>query len=538
MKLSREGIKNAEAWQKAGISVPGFDVEAMIKKTVDKPEWVHFGAGNIFRGFMAACHQELLEAGGAETGIIAVETFDEEIIDDIYGRYDNLTLNVLAGADGSLAMKVIASVAEAIAGNPSRTEEWNRLVWIFRQPSLKLVTFTITEKGYGIYDSTGHFLKIIDSDIEKGLENPAHAMSRLTALMYERYLAGGYPVALVSTDNCARNGEKLCSAVLTIAEAWYEKAFVDEGFILYLKDGKSVSFPWSMIDKITPRPSEEIRKAIEARGVEGMDRIVTGKNTYIAPFVNAEVSQYLFIEDDFPNGRFPLEKATGIWLTDRETVNKIERMKVTACLNPLHTAIAIAGWLLGHTMVVEAMKDREVSRLVERIGYVEGLPVVVNPGVISPREFLGEVFHNRFRNPYIPDTTMRIATDTSQKVGIRFGETIKSYAENEKLDTQNLIGISLTIAAWCRYLLAVDDAGKPMNLSPDPMLEDLKACLSGIRLGDPGSMGGSLKPILSNKNIFGSDLYEAGLGEKIEGYFREMIAGNGAVRRTLEKYLR
>ncbi|EGD47023.1 Mannitol dehydrogenase domain [Ruminiclostridium papyrosolvens DSM 2782] len=534
MKLSRESLKNTVAWQKSGIEIPKFDVDAMLKKTASFPEWVHFGAGNIFRGFMSACHQELLEAGTAETGIIAVETFDEEIIDNVYRKYDMLTLNVLADADGSLDMKVIASIGEAIVGNPSRTEEWNRLVWVFQQPSLKMVTFTITEKGYAVRDSARNFLGVIQSDIENGLEAPIHVMSRLVALMHKRYLAGKYPVALVSTDNCAKNGEKLCAAVLTIAEAWLAKGYVEEGFVAYLKDGKTVSFPWSMIDRITPRPSEDIQKAIEAKGVENMGVVVTSKNTYIAPFVNSEVSQYLFIEDDFPNGRFPLEKAKGIWLTDRVTVNKIETMKVTTCLNPLHTAIAIVGWLLGYTMVFEAVKDKDISRLVERIGYVEGLPVVVDPEIISPKEFLDEVFYKRFTNPYIPDTTMRIATDTSQKVGIRFGETIKSYVENETLKIEKLTGISLAIAAWCRYLLAVDDVGKSMNLSPDPMLEELQAKLGGATLGGPIP---SLSSILSNVNIFGSDLYAIGMGERIQNMFGEMLTGPGAVRATLKKYL-
>ena len=139
-------------------------------------------------------------------------------------------------------------------------------------------------------------------------------------------------------------------------------------------------------------------------------------------------------------------------------------------------------------------------------------------------------------SPFMPDAPQRIATDTSQKVGIRFGETIKSYvAEGRDLNT--LISIPLAIAGWLRYLLAVDDAGAPMEVSADPMKDELQALLRGIELGKPETVGGKLRPILANKVIFGSDLCEIGLADRIEGMFAELIAGPGAVRATLRKYL-
>ena len=223
-----------------------------------------------------------------------------------------------------------------------------------------------------------------------------------------------------------------------------------------------------MIDKITPRPAKMVEDVLTSAGVEDMVPIVTGKNTFIAPFVNAEKPQYLVVEDNFPNGRPPLEKA-GVYMTDRDTVNNTEKMKVTTCLNPLHTALAVYGCLLGYDTIAAEMRDPELKALVERIGYNEGIPVVVDPRIINPMDFIHEVIDKRLPNPFIPDTPQRIATDTSQKVAIRFGETIKSYIARPDLDVANLTYIPLAIAGWLRYLLGVDDQGEAMVCSSDPM---------------------------------------------------------------------
>lgn len=95
----------------------------------------------------------------------------------------------------------------------------------------------------------------------------------------------------------------------------------------------------------------------------------------------------------------------------------------------------------------------------------------------------------------------------------------------------------MAIAGWCRYLLGIDDNGESFELSPDPMADELKKHLSGIKIGDILSYTGQLKNLLSNANIFGINLYEAGIGDKIEEMFVEEIAGKGAVRNTIKKYL-
>ncbi len=537
MKLTGKGIKERSLWEKAGILLPGYEVEAVSERARKEPEWVHIGIGNIFRVFIGGIADGLLEEGIWDRGITCVETFDYDIIDAIYKPYDNLGLNVILHSDGTREYKVLGAFAEAVKAKASEPAQWNRLKEIFISPSLQMVSFTITEKGYALHRADGTWLLDVQSDIEHGPDKATGAMAVVAAMLYKRYQAGKYPLALVSMDNCSQNGFKLRQSVQTVAEEWRKAGFVDDGFIEYLWDEEIVAFPWTMIDKITPRPSEEIAADLEQLGIEAMQPVITEKKTYIAPFVNAEKPQYLVIEDHFPNGRPALERGFGVYLTDRNTVNLAERMKVTACLNPVHSATGPLGVVLGYELFAPMLNTNpDMMRMAHMVAYDEGLPVAPNPGILSPQEFVDELFRDRFQNEYLGDTNLRLAVDVSQMVGIRFGETIKAYTRNYG-DASRLTAIPLGIAGWLRYMLAVDDEGRSYELAPDPMAEELREQLKGIELGRPETLRNQLKPILSNERLFFVDLYQAGLGEKIETMFREMIAGAGAVKATVHRYL-
>ena len=533
MHLLDSELKNKEQWEKAEISLPQFDRQAMKEETKKNPQWVHFGAGNIFRAFPAALQQKLLNEGIEKTGIIVAEGYDYEIIKKAYRPQDDLSLLVTLKANGTIEKTVIGSLAESLTVDRHDAADWNRLKEIFASNTLQMVSFTITEKGYSITSPDGAFRADVKADFEAGPENADSYIGKLAALCYWRYTQGAAPLALVSMDNCSHNGEKLQASVMTVAKAWLEKGFVGQDFIDYLSDETKITFPWSMIDKITPRPHKIVEESLEKDGIEGMTPIVTSKNTFIAAFVNAERPQYLVVEDKFPNGRPALEKA-GVYMTDRETVNKTERMKVTTCLNPLHTAMSVYGCMLGYDLICAEMKDEDIVALIKRLGYVEGLPVVVDPKILNPKAFIDEVIEQRLPNPFMPDTPQRIATDTSQKVGIRFGETIKSYVA-EGRDLNSLVSIPLAIAGWLRYLLAIDDNGNAFEVSADPLKDELQAKLSGIEFGKPETVTDQLDGILSNASIFGSDLTKTVLADKVKAYFKAEIAGAGAVRKTLHE---
>ena len=535
MKLTLEGLKDRQSWEKAGITLPSYDAAAVAEATRRDPVWVHMGIGNIFRIFIGGIADQLLEEGLMDRGITCVETFDYDVVDKIYDPFDNLALSVTLHGDGTTDRKVLGSLTEAIKAQSSDEGKWERMKEIFQNPGLQLVSFTITEKGYALRNAEGAYFSFVESDIENGPDKAVSAMAVVTAMLLERYKNGKAPLALVSMDNCSKNGSRLRGSVLEMAEEWKKRGFVEEDFIAYVSDETKVSFPWTMIDKITPRPSEKIAEELEAAGVENMQPVITSKKTYIAPFINAEGPQYLVVEDSFPNGRPALEKA-GVYVTDRDTVNKSERMKVTVCLNPIHTALGPYGCMLGYELFADEMKDPDMLELARQVGYVEGMAVVPDPVILSPKAFLDELMEERFPNPYLGDTTQRLAVDVSQGIGIRFGETIKSYMEKYG-DAKMLKAIPVAIAGWVRYLLALDDEGKSIELAPDPMVPELREQMSTIVYGEPESLKDQLKGILSNEVIFGVNLYEAGIGEKIEQIIREEIAGPGSIRKTVQKYL-
>ena len=513
MKLNLKSLENKAVWLEKGYKLPEFDIEKVTKATHENPEWIHFGAGNIFRAFLGGVAQRLLNAGEMNTGIVVFEGFDPEIVEKAYRPFDNLCVNVTLVSTGSVKKEVLASVVESLTINDDA-----RAIEIFENPSLKMASFTITEKGY-----TPAFAR---RDADGKPEDAKGLMGYLTKLVYKRYLKNAQPIALVSMDNCSHNGEKLETVVKMVADTWHKNGHVDAGFIDYLNT--KVTFPWTMIDKITPRPDANVMKVLADDGFEDGGLIGTSKNTFTSAFVNAEEKEYLVIEDRFPNGKLPLDKA-GVYYATRETVERVERMKVTTCLNPLHTCLAVFGCLLNFETIWQEMNDEDLKALVNRIGYVEGMPVVTDPGIMSPRTFLSEVLTVRLPNCFLPDTPQRIATDTSQKLSIRFGETIKAYLE-KGMDVSNLKGIALVEAGWLRYLMGVDDNGSEMAISPDPRLDEMKSRLAGVSFGHNENAEKALTPILEDESIFGVSLVKAGLADSVIEHFKRMNAAPGAVR--------
>ena len=537
MELTLKSLHDdRDAFLAAGYHLPEFDYDTVHKNTIEHPHWIHFGAGNIFRAFQANVAPNLLNSGILDTGLIAAEGYDYEIIEKSYHPHDNLSILATLKADNTVEKTIVGSIMESLILDSKNEAEYARLREIFKNPSLQMASFTITEKGYATANAKGEFFPAVAADFEKGPEAPESYLGKVVSLLYTRYTHGALPIAMVSMDNCSHNGDKLYAAVNAFAKAWTDNGLVEAGFLGYVNDQTKVTFPWSMIDKITPRPDAKVEAMLAEDHIGGLDAVVTSKNTYIAPFVNAEECEYLVIEDAFPNGKPALDKG-GIIFTDRATVDKVEKMKVCTCLNPLHTALAIYGCLLGYTLISEEMKNPLLKNMVEVIGYKEGLPVVVNPGILDPKKFIDEVVNVRIPNPFLPDSPQRIATDTSQKLSIRFGETIKAYEASPDLHTEDLKLIPLVYAGWLRYLMGIDDEGREFTPSSDPLLEEARQYVADYELSFSPKDLSKLDALLANEKIFGVNLHAIGMDTLVKQYFAELSSGVGAVAATLKKYV-
>lgn len=529
MKLTKDSLKHNVSWK--GYRLPQYDIETVRKNTHENPTWLHFGAGSLFRAFPAVIAQRLLTAGLTKSGIICCEAYDEELIDRCYRACDHLSVVVTLYSNGSINKEVVASVTESL----KMSQDLDRLAEVFAAPSLQMVSLTITEKGYVMRDDEYNFLPEIAADFARGPGECESFFGKLATLCLNRHRAGGSPIALVSLDNCQNNGERLRYSMRDIADGWKQNGFLSEEEYSYLTC--QISYPLSMIDKITPHPDERITRALEADGLEGVRAFTTAKGTCAATFVNTERPQYLLIENAFPNGHPPLEQTPGVIITSRAIVEKSARMKACTCMNPMDTALGLYGCMLGYTSISSEMKDPELVALITRMSEREAMPMVADPGVIDPFEFLHEVLAQRYPNPYLPDTPQRTAEDTSLKLPIRFGVTLYAYYNSSipMHRASRLLYIPLVLAGWLRYLVGVDDKGEPFTLSAEPNLADIRALMGPVKLGEQISEQ-QLYPLLSSRLYFGHNLFEIGVGETVVKLFNELNAGPHAIRATLKKY--
>ncbi len=267
LALTLKGTEPRSLWDDAGIALPAYDVRQSAEKARRAPRWVHFGVGNIFRVFIAGIADALLRAGTLDRGVTCVETYDAEIVRRVYDPFDNLILSVILNRDGTKELRVLGSAAEAVVADFRDEASLRRMKEIFTSRELQIVSFTVTEKGYAVRDPDGAYLAQVARDIENGPERAVSVPAIVAAMLLARFSAGRLPVALVSMDNCARNGDHLRDAVLAVAREWQKHGFVGDDFLAYLSDPSATAFPCTMIDKITPRPAQAVADALTALGV-------------------------------------------------------------------------------------------------------------------------------------------------------------------------------------------------------------------------------------------------------------------------------
>jgi len=460
-------------------NLPKFEISTMVKRTKESPPWLHVGTCDTSRMLLANVGQNLLDAGHTAKGIIMYEAVDETIMPSVFTPHDNLTISATMNTDGKINKQVTASIADVFACNT------DALCKMVAKPGLQMISFSA--------------INCNSSTVCASPQEAKTAVEQITAGLLARFNAGGNPLALVALG-CATALE---GSIVKIAQAWQESGNVPPQFIDYVK---SMTYPWVMVDKTIPPASDRVANLLTADGLANI--------TNVSPtlFVNAEAFEYIAIEDKFPNRRPPLEKA-GVLMTNRETVRKMLLLQDYAML--LNTAASVIGVLLKIPTVAECMKDERIVKLLHQLKD-EILPVAPTLSIIDPKEYLDEFLTQRLPNPYVPINPIDMDV-------FPFASVLRERAKRG-FSADSLEGIPLYAALWLRSHMAIDDRGLPLELhtSPSPACV---AAVANLKLGEKTD----ISTILSNSDVFGLDLYSAGLGEKVDTLFREISTSKDAI---------
>lgn len=430
---------------------------------------VHLGPGAFFRAFNAVYTADAMARDGGDWGICAVSLRSPEARDQLDpqgGVYTAVSL----GPDGP-APRVISSVSEVLVAPENPAAVLARMT----APTTKIVSLTITEKGYCHNPATGR-LRLDHPDIVHDLENPAHPRSApgfLVEALDRRRRAGTAPFTVLSCDNLPSNGHLARGVVLGFAEARDPK----------LADwiAGQVKFPATMVDRITP-----------ATTPEDIERLAALAGYHDPACVWHEPFRQWVIEDDFTDNACPGWDAGGAQFV--RDVSAFETMKLR-CLNGTHSALAYLGYLAGHETVSDAIADPSFAALCQKLWRDEILPTVPQPEGEDLPAYTGALLA-RYQNPSIRHRTWQIAMDGSQKLPQRI---LGPVAENLAAD-RPVPGLALVVAAWMRYVGGVDEAGQPIDVR-DPLAGHLRAVSDGV--DDPAA---KVAALLAVDQIFDADL--------------------------------
>lgn len=403
---------------------------------------VHLGFGAFHRAHQAVMTDDALARDGGDWRIIGVSLRSTDVAGKVNTQNGLYTL-IEKGPSGQNA-RVIGAVDHVIAVDPVAT--LNAL----KDPNIRVVTLTVTEKGYGIDPASGA-PDVSNAAVAADLmtpENPQGVLGLLTAAIDARRIAGHPTFTVLSCDNLPQNGDLLRTGVIEYARLSGRDDLAD--WI-----AKSVAFPCSMVDRITPAATQSTRDdACAATGCDDQAAIET------EPF-----SQWV-IEDDFTSGRPGWEAGGALFVPD---VTPYETMKLTM-LNGSHSLLAYSGFLLGCRYVRDVMQDPDLSWLVGQHlkAAAAGLPPLDS---INFNMYANDL-QQRFANPAIAHETFQIAADGTQKLPQRIFQPAVAALQTGR-DTAPF---AFATAMWMRFCLCARDDGMTYELH-DPRAAELTAVL-------------------------------------------------------------
>ncbi|MBL0935121.1 MAG: mannitol dehydrogenase family protein [Rhizobiaceae bacterium] len=405
---------------------------------------VHLGLGAFHRAHQAVATDDALEAQGGDWRICAVSLRSTALAEALSPQNGLYTL-IERGVDGTRA-RVIGALSQAIANDPAAT------LAALCDPAIKIVTLTVTEKGYGIDRASGAHdpaHPAVAADL-KSPQAPSGVLGLLTAALGARRKAGAAPFTVLCCDNLPENGGLLRGGVIGFARA------VDPDLADFI--AAEVAFPSSMVDRITPAATDRaLADAADATGC-----------TDLAAVETEAFSQWV-IEDRFPQGRPAWEAGGAIFVAD---VTPFKRAKLTM-LNGTHSMLAYAGFLSGREFVRDVMEDRDLSALVRRHLNAAAAVLPALPE-LELRDYAAAL-EARFRNPSIDHATYQIAMDGTEKLPQRiFAPARAALAAGRPIRP-----FAFATAAWMRYALGTSDAGARYALR-DPREAEIRTRLDGL----------------------------------------------------------
>ncbi len=302
-----------EKWLDAGFERPAVDREKLLDASHKKPQWLHLGAND---GCMIPSYllQKLIEKKQIECGVILAELKEYSCVDESFTSNYNEGVYIRVNSKADIEKRVISSVVETIKADKALyPADWNVLVNIVRNPSLQVISITLGKEINTICTSAGKLNAHCERDCENGPGHTVTKIGKITSLCLERFLAGEYPIALVSFDQCPGNGSKLSEAVVRMAREWETRKKISGGFLRWLNEPEIVTFPWTKIDHGIERdslPEDSVPSVLPESIVKMISK------TRVPKLITGKTAAFIF-EDDFPNGRPPLENSDVI-LTTRD----------------------------------------------------------------------------------------------------------------------------------------------------------------------------------------------------------------------------
>ncbi len=429
---------------------------------------VHLGVGAFHRAHQAVYVDDILsqQPEWAIVGASLRSKTAATALNPQDGLY-SLTVN---GPSGSRS-RIIGSVLEVVDASQKSDVLLNRMV----DPAVRIVSLTITEKGYCTDPATGQ-LDETHKDVAADLSAPAEprsAMGIIVEALRRRKAAGTGPFTVLSCDNLPENGQVTRYAVLQLAR------LQDPSLSSWIE--QNVTFPSTMVDRIVPATTRDDADAINTRlGVVDA-----------APVVSEPFCQWV-VEDRFCAGRPPWEDAGVTFVAD---VRPFEEMKLRL-LNGSHSTLAYLGYLAGHETVADAIGDARLYSLVHDMMTLEVIPTLDMPDGIDLFAYRDALLQ-RFANPGLKHRTWQIAMDGSQKLPQRLLSTIRDRLA-AGLPIERL---ATGVAGWMRYVTGTDMAGKPIDVR-DPMADELEEVARHAG-NDPDSL---VRAYVNITPIFGHDL--------------------------------